>query len=271
MTSVRVLILRLALATNSYRWIRVHLPQPWSIGFGQLAYLPQLVRRHAETRRVFAEERLIDQVMTGAEPLDQIGVGLSERVVEIPWVLRRLREHPGRLLDIGTAFAPLVYVRWLVRQPHAVEAADLAPTYIPGVVSRVADVRALPFDRDSFDVAVCISTLEHIGMDNAQYGVSSGGSGDLEALRELGRVAPIVLVTVPAGRDQDLGWVRQYSPARFRQLAAEAGLAVQRLDVFEHDPVLGWSASGETSIGDREYGNDAVAAAASMCVELSRP
>jgi hypothetical protein len=67
-----------------------------------------------------------------------------------------------------------------------------------------------------------------------------------------------------------MGWQRQYSPARFRQLAADAGLAVQRLDVFEHDPLLGWSASEEISIGSREYGRDAAAAAASMCIELGR-
>jgi hypothetical protein len=237
---------------------------------GQLVYLPRVIGRHADTRRAFAEERLIEQLVKSGQQPDHVGVGLSERVVEIPWVLRRLGEREGRVLDVGTAFSPIVYMRLLVRQPRDVETVDLAPTSIPGLTSHVADVRSLPFVADTFDVAVCISTLEHVGMDNAIYDIPSGGGGDVEALRELGRVASAVLVTVPGGRDEQMGWQQQYSPARFRAVAAAAGLAVERLDVFAHDPLLGWGSAGEDSIGTRVYGVDAVAAAAVLCAQLTR-
>jgi hypothetical protein len=254
---------------RAYRRLRLRLPQPWSRRLGQLAYLPKLAAGHVETRREFAEEPLIERLAAGEQPLDRIGVGMSERVIEIPWVLRGLAAaHAGRVLDIGTAFSPVVYKRLLLRQPHVVEVADLAEVDIVGLQSHLADVRNLPFTADSFDVAICLSTLEHIGMDNAQYDVESGGDGDVDALRELGRVARRVLVTVPAGDDRNMGSHRQYAPETFRRVVEEAGLTVERLDVFAHDPVHGWVRSEEGAVANRNFGEGVVAAAASICAEL---
>jgi hypothetical protein len=259
-------------AVRSYRWLRVRLPQPWSRIVGVLAYSPVLISGRGEARRELSEEPVIERLSTGDEPLERVGAGMSERVIEIPWVMRRLAAEPatGRVLDIGTAFSPMVYKRLLVRQSHAVEAADLAETQIAGLRSHVADVRSLPFPDASFDVAVCLSTLEHIGMDNAQYNIQSGGAGDVQALRELGRVASTVLVTVPGGADEDMGWQRQYSPPTFRRIVEEAGLRVKRIDLFAHDPARGWSPALEDEVERRSYGKGAVAAAASICAELSR-
>jgi hypothetical protein len=259
-----------ALLTRQFRRLRVRLPQPWSRRLGQLAYLPKLMRRDQSTRREFAEEPLIERLVSGREPLDGVGVGLTERVVEIPWVLRSLSgAAANHVLDIGTAFAPVVYKRLLVRLPQTVEVADLAPPEIAGLTGHVADVRRLPFANDSFDVAICVSTLEHVGMDNTNYDVASGGGGDVDALRELGRVAQRVFVTVPAGRDADMGWQRQYAPSTFRRVVQDAGLVPTRLEVFVHDPVNGWAPAREDSVGARDYGRDATAAAAIICAELS--
>jgi hypothetical protein len=250
--------------------MRVRLPAPWSRRFGQLAYLPRLARGHHETQLAFAEERLIDELTTSERSLNAVGVSLSERVIEVPWILRSLPSPPARVLDVGTAFAPVVYKRLLVHQPQTVEVVDLAKATIPGLRSYVADIRSLPFGDAEYDAATCISTLEHIGMDNAQYHIESGGAGDVDALRELGRVARRVLVTVPAGADDDLGWLRQYSPATFRLRADQAGLAVVRMDVFAHDAASGWQPVAEDSVGDRHFGQGVYAAAALICAELER-
>jgi hypothetical protein len=174
------------------------------------------------------------------------------------------------VLDIGTAFAPMVYKRLLVRQPQAVDLADLADADIAGLRSHVADVRNLPFADDSFDVAICVSTLEHVGMDNTNYNVASGGGGDVDALRELGRVAPTVIVTVPSGADANMGWQRQYAPSTFRRVVDQAGLMVARLEAFAHDETTGWGPAREDAIGELNYGEGTVAAAAIVCAELKR-
>ncbi len=255
-----------------FRSLRVRLPQPWALRVGQAAHLPRLVRGDAATRIAFAEERLIERLVSDDAPLDGVGVGLSERVIEIPWILRALPSNPGaRVLDVGTAFAPVVYKRLLVRLAQRVETVDLAPTDLPGIVSHVADVRSLPFGDAAFDAATCISTLEHIGMDNAHYNVASGGAGDVEAMRELGRVARRVLITVPGGRDADLGWLRQYSPETFRGRVQRAGLSVLRFEVYAHDARRGWERVDEQAVGERQFGEGVFAASAVICVELCGP
>jgi hypothetical protein len=238
--------------------------------FAQLVYLPKILAGHEPTRRTFAEEATIDRLAASTQPLSGVGVGLSERVIEIPWVIRNLASVGQSLcvLDIGTAFAPDAYKWLLIRLEHTVEVVDLASAELPGVKSHVADVRELPFASTSFDVATCISTLEHIGLDNDHYGIQSGGEGDVQALRELGRVARRVLVTVPGGCDANMGWQRQYTPTTFRRTAEEAGLTVERLDVFAHEPARGWSPVDEASVESRTYGQGAVAAAACICAEL---
>ena len=253
-----------------YVSLRVRLPQPWSRLLGQLAYLPQLARGHQETHMAFAEERLIEQLLAGDGPLERIGQGLSERVVEVPWVVRSLPRAPSRVLDVGTAFAPVVYKRVLARQPQTVEVVDLAEASIPGLRSHVADIRSLPFADGEFGAATCISTLEHIGMENTHYNIESGGRGDVDALRELGRVARRILVTVPAGSDQNLGWLRQYSPSTFRLRVREAGLEAMRLEVFAHEQETGWQRASEDTIGDRHFGHGVYAAAAVICAELAK-
>lgn len=258
--------------TRSFRTLRVRLPQPWSRRLGQIAYLPQLLSGDASTRREFAEEPLIERLAAERAPIAEVGDGLTERVVEIPWVLRSLpRGADVRVLDVGTAFSPMTYKRLLARLSQSVELVDLAEADVAGLKAHVADVRRLPFADDSFDVAICVSTLEHVGMDNTNYNVASGGGDDADALRELARVAPTVLVTVPAGADADMGWQRQYSPGTFRRLVGNAGLAVGRLEVFAHVPTRGWAPAAEDAIGDRGYGVGATAAAAIICAQLLRP
>lgn len=236
---------------------------------GELVYMPKLISGHRDTRVAFAEEALIDRLMASGRPLSAVGAGLSERVVEIPWVLRSLPSDPSiRVLDVGTAFAPTIYKRLLMRQPQAIEAVDLRSVDVPAIVSHVADVRHLPFAAGTFDVATCISTLEHIGMDNERYSIDSSGGGDIEALRELGRVARRILVTVPAGGDEDHQWLRQYAPATFRQRVARADLSVARLEVFAHDAATGWARVEEDLVADCHFGHGVYAAAAVICADL---
>lgn len=257
---------------EQFRRLRLRLPRPWSLRLARLAYLPKIVSGDEGTRIAFAEEPLIEAIMVGELPLRGVGRGLTERVVEIPWVMRSLPGDPGaRVLDVGTAFAPIVYKRMLVRRPERIDALDLAETRLPGIAAHVGDIRALPFADETFDFATCISTLEHIGMDNEHYGIPSGGGADVDGLRELGRVAGRVLVTVPAGADAELGWLRQYTPSTFRARVAEAGLEVHRLEVFAHDAASGWTPVGEDAVSELQFGTGGVyASAAVICLEAGR-
>jgi hypothetical protein len=253
-----------------FRRMRIALPQPLSLTLARVAYLPVAVR-DPQTRRGFREEAIIERTLrTGAALRGHPGT--SERVIEIPWVLRRLTSVTS-LLDTGTAFAPPVMQRHLVRLPIPRKAGvDLADFELPGVEARRADIRRLPFADEEFEIAVCLSTLEHIGMDTARYVDREGASqgDDVTALRELGRVAREVLVTVPGGNALDMDWQRQYDGPRLRDAVERAGLRLRSLEAFVHDPQTGWRSADPDAMAGRTYGEGAPAAAAVLCAVLGR-
>lgn len=229
------------------------------------------------------EDALERGVRRGAIPALPSGAatrGASERVIEVPWVLARLdlADSP-EVLDTGSAFAPHAYRRLLRRVASScrLHLADLVDCAIPGATAHTADIRALPFDDGRFDAVICISTLEHIGMDNRQYGIADAEphaeGEDGRALAELGRVLRpdgALLVTVPAGCDADHGSFRQYSPATWRSLAQRAGLVHRELDFYAHDPARGWGAVAGEDVVRQRYGVGAPCAAGLICAHLTR-
>jgi SAM-dependent methyltransferase len=234
------------------------------------------VVRNSDLRRVLREEAAIERTVRAGEPFARGAVDVSERVVEIPWVLSRAPRGVGKILDVGTAFAPVVYHRLLSRLAiDEVHLADVAPFRLRAAIAHQADVRELPFEAGTFDACFCISTVEHVGMQNDRYFVSSEADrdtrGDVAALRELARVTKPdgrVLVTVPAGCDEDHGWFRQYSPSTWRDVIKRAGLAIDAADFFTYDAGAGWRSTPPASITKRRYGIGAPYAAALICSSL---
>lgn len=155
--------------------------------------------------------------------------GPNERVIELPLGLEvAALDQPGWVLDAGCALnVGGLFPKDLVRQAHLVHLTQAISSerYEPhGMdVSYVsADLRDLRIFADrAFDRTVCISTLEHVGFDNTQYGAVKEDDPDgwQQALRELYRVtASTLLVTVP--------WnVRPLRCGRWRYFAHELFLA----------------------------------------------
>jgi SAM-dependent methyltransferase len=132
-----------------------------------------------------------------------------------------------RVLDVGTVFAEPAYVAGL----HALAIPDLVTVDLAAGATVVADVRDLPFEDGRFDLALCVSTLEHVGRDNAVYEVDAprDEDGDAAALRELRRVLAAdgrLLVTVPTGVDDDQGWQVQRAPLAWVERFERAGFLV---------------------------------------------
>jgi O-antigen chain-terminating methyltransferase len=201
---------------------------------------------------------------------------MSERVVEIPWALSRLG-GARRVLDVGPALAIPEYVRHLtaagIPELHGVDLLDRA---VPGMTMARADVRALPYPDEYFDLITCISTLEHIGRDNTEWRIEGGQEteGDLKALIELCRVLTAsgrLLVTVPFGEPGDYGWFRQYDLKGWHDLLGRAALKAARLDYFGYEPT-GWTVVVDPArLQTRRYRTlGAPGATALLCAVLSR-
>ena len=201
----------------------------------------------------------------------QAPAGTDERVVEIPWVLSRLRPS-GRVLEVGYAFAEPAYLAGLLRAGVELVGADLATREVEGMEVVEADVRELPFFDRSFDQVLLVSTLEHIGADNTVYGlaVESDGGARVEALRELRRVLRrdgSLLVTVPLGEPGDHGWFRQEDGRGWSRLYARAGFFVEEVEAYELTPE-GWRATPNFRPEGVRYGERGPAASAVLCADL---
>src|SRR5581483_7691518 len=192
--------------------------------------------------------------------------GVDERPVEIGWCLARVR--PGeRVLDVGYAFAEPAYLEAL-GELGDVTGVDLVPAEVPGVRGVQADLRELPFRDGEFGAAVAISTLEHVGRDNTQYGLAAEhDDGSLDrALRELCRVAERALVTVPTGDGELLPEQAVYAPAEWVARFESAGFLVYEDELYELTGD-GWRSVPALTAGLR-YGDRGPGASAVLCAEL---
>jgi SAM-dependent methyltransferase len=253
--------------------------QPWT---------PEYVERH----RAFVTRALDDPALLNLLKSDRplppgYGVGFDERVVEFPW--GATRDLGGRVLDAGSTLNHphvLIRLRPRVEELHIVTLAP-EPQAFPflDVSYLYADLRELPIRDGTYDRILSISTLEHVGMDNAQYGDSSErsqtpGQDLAAAMRELRRVlrpGGTLYVTVPYGRAADIGWQRIFDSDALDELVDGFGPAAQEREIFRYTRE-GWQRSDATEAADAVYrdhfsdptpdADRAVAARAIACLTL---
>ena len=238
------------------------------------------ILRNLLASREFEELALVEQLVSSNrdgpfDSVEPVGPGMSERVIEIPWVLSRCRGARS-VLDIGYSHAPAVYISVLATMGiEALCGVDIVPRPVPGFHGVGADVRALPFPRGCFDLLLCVSTLEHIGKDNTRYGdvPHDEGQGDRAALEDMLRVlrpGGRLLVTVPFGLAEDHGWFRQYDATGWDALLAGLPASTSHESAYKLTGV-GWNRC--PSRGDLalcRYGEGAPGATSLLCVELTR-
>lgn len=186
---------------------------------------------------------------------------LSERSVEIPWVLRSYQsEHC--VVEVGYAFAESRYLEALrsLNIPNLILLDinnDIERAQMAGGTPVVADVRGAPFDDGSVDLVLCISTIEHIGRSSNKYGIIGDlgeGRPDIDALREMVRwLRPggRILLSVPFGRFEDHGWLINYDHDHLSSLIASSGLIVVSEQYLESSG--GWVPRDARDVAQRGY------------------
>jgi len=202
------------------------------------------------------------------------GANLPERVVEL--LLARLSYGPGaRVLDVGHANSMACH-RDMIRSlpaPREITGIDMAePVFeVSELYARSVrgDICATEFPDDAFDLVWCISSLEHIGMDNSGYGEpDSGGATAERALAEMLRITRpggSVLVTVPYGKLENHGWFRNLDEETWQGLLEPLRdrAAVHEL-YFGHEQGGGWARVDAEDLSETGYLDQKNAGAAGL-------
>lgn len=158
---------------------------------------------------------------------------LTERISEIPFVIRELRLPPGsRILDVGSRWSALPL--FLAAMGYRAVAVDLAPFPVQGGGADfvLADLRRPPFRDESFDAATVVSTLEHVGL--GWYDPRRAADDDIQlmaGLRSLLRPNGTLFLTVPYGVPEEDPHQRAYDRERLQRATAGWTRDVERYAV----------------------------------------
>jgi SAM-dependent methyltransferase len=244
---------------------------------------------HDATHRALVGSLLDDErwgalFSSGAPLPGGLGAGFDERVVEYPWLFSR--GLSGRVLDAGSVLNHRHLVERLLPTIDDLTIMTLAPEPVAftslGVSYLYGDLRMPPLRDDWYDEIVCLSTLEHVGMDNAVYGAAGGRAESpraeaAQALRELLRMVRPggrIHLSVPFGRREDHGWFRQLDRDDVDDLLRGAGVDRHQQSVFRYTR-RGWRLSTPRRAGRARYNagqgradDGAVAARAVLCATI---
>lgn len=256
-----------------------------------------LSKGYFDYRNDFLRDALRDtDVMARFRQMQQLAAGygyrLDERVIEYPWVISRLRERATRLLDAGSTLNFEFLLSLPILGPKSIAIYTLAPEQNPALRNNVSylygDLRQTILKDHIFDEIVCISTLEHIGLDNTQLYTRDQRFNEArpfdyrDVLLEFQRVlAPggRLFLTVPYGKYQNHGWLQQFDRSLLDDAIRTFDGTVETEMFYRYTPD-GWVLSNARECVECEYYNFharpkhdpdfAVAARAVACVELAR-
>ncbi len=220
----------------------------------------------------------------------QYGYRIDERIIEYPWVLSRLEEGGrGFLLDAGSTLAHPFLQGAVGLRDRSVVVYDLA---INGVLATSharyirGDLRQIGIRTASFDQIICISTLEHVGMNNAflyakhpQFNENRPNdySSVMREFARLLRPQGRLLMTVPYGQHEDHGWWQQFDRRKIAMAIRDFGASEIHEAYYKYSED-GWQVADADDCSAcryfdihrrREYDADyAAAARAVACIEL---
>lgn len=195
---------------------------------------------------------------------ERYGYRIDERIVELPWLLSTLPRGPQRLLDAGSAlnFHPLL------KHPRIAEKKVFISTLAPeshafwnrGVSYVYEDIRDTCFRENYFDSVACISTLEHVGLDNTllytddrtkRESDASSYLHFIDVLRSRLKVGGRLYVSFPFGKAKSHGWFQVFDGAMVDGL-------IERFNPSASNEVIFRYANDRWSTATRDEANDAV-------------
>jgi SAM-dependent methyltransferase len=231
--------------------------RPWSTGYAEF--------REGYLRKAIADQSLWQRLRHGQALPEGYGFRLDARVVEIPWVLAHAAERTGPFLDAGSALNYDFVLQSVALRDKKVTVMTLAPEsdafWRLGVSYVFGDLRRLDFRDELFDAVACISTIEHVGMDNTMYAgdASIAQRSDprefLAAVSELKRVirpGGVLYISFPFGQYENHGWFQQFDSQLLDRLIGTFNPSKQTEAIYKYEPT-GWVLSNRADCANCQF------------------
>jgi SAM-dependent methyltransferase len=231
--------------------------RPWREGYDEY--------REKSLSEAVVDEALLNILAEGRSLPPGYGYRLDARLIEIPWVLSRVRTKGARFLDAGSAFNYDFVLTAPALKDKQTTIVTLAPEgqafWQLGVSYVFGDLRDLDFRDERFDTVACISTIEHVGMDNTMYAEDlaiaqrSDKSEFVLAVKELKRVLKTggsLYISFPFGRYENHGWFQQFDSALVDTLVAAFAPSQFHESIYQYHPD-GWQLSDREACKDCEF------------------
>jgi Methyltransferase domain len=193
-----------------YNFFLINGKKPWSYGYD--------VYKEKEIDQIINQEKFNCVSLE-----NNYGHRIDERVIEYPWLILELPKHSGNLLDAGSSLNHNFLLYRDKLKSKKIFISTLAPEincfWYQGVSYTYEDLRDTCYRDNFFDWVACISTIEHIGLDNTMLYTSdeskkeNNSSSYLSAIKEYYRVLKpdgTLFLTFPFGKHENHGWFQVF-------------------------------------------------------------
>lgn len=193
-----------------YRRFKADGYKPWTPGYERYKW--------EKINQVLANNNFYQVIGT-----ERYGYRIDERIVEYPWLLSKLAEGSLTMLDAGSALNYWHIVNHPKIRDKKLFISTLAPEgnafWNMGISYVFEDIRQTCFREEMFDCIACISTIEHVGMDNTflytedRRQAEKSESGHLEfldILRSRLKTGGKLFLSFPFGLKRDHGWFQVF-------------------------------------------------------------
>lgn len=251
--------------------------KPWRIGYN--------FYKHKKIREA------LERGGFDAKKLPQgYGFRIDDRIVEYPWFFSRLPARGGNLLDAGSVLNFDYILSHEKLSDKKIFISTLAPERLcfwkKGVSYVYEDLREPCYRDGFFDWIACLSTLEHVGMDNTMVytkdlaKMENDPQAHLLAIKEFRRILKpggVLYLSVPFGRYKNHGWQQVFDGEMVDQLISAFSPSSVVENYFKYEPE-GWRAASREEckeaasydmLRQKTLDDDyAAASRANVCLEL---
>ncbi|MFC1739680.1 class I SAM-dependent methyltransferase, partial [Planctomycetota bacterium] len=156
---------------------------------------------------------------------------VNERIIEVPFVLSHVQGEKLKILDFGCTRSWISLS--LASSGHKVYGVDLRDYNFKHKNFTFHKGDILNFDQRDFDIVICLSTLEHIGL--GAYGEDYNPQVLRDVIQKIYKILKatgVLILTLPVGVSSVDDFERSFAPEEIIELITQANFELKKERYF---------------------------------------